>query len=44
MVLGVLSGWGVKILERCSPKRLSLSRSDKASDPSNFLIGQKNYF
>jgi len=43
-VLGVISWWGMKIFERCSAKRLTLSRSERASDLPVFLIGQKNSF
>jgi hypothetical protein len=43
-LLGIISRYGIKILERYSPKRLALSRSDSTCDPSNFLIGQEYSF
>lgn len=38
MVFGIIPGYGVKLLERCSPKILVLSCSGRASDPSDFLM------
>lgn len=43
-VLGIMLKSSFNIFESCSQKILALLGSVRASDPSNFLIGQKNSF
>lgn len=44
VVSGEVMGWGLNMLERCSPNRLSLSTSDSASEQSGCLIGHECSF
>lgn len=39
----MISWWSMKIFERCFSKRLVLSRSERANNPSAFLIEQENF-
>jgi hypothetical protein len=41
VVLEEVMGWGLNMLERCSPNKLA---KDSASEPSGFLIGRESFF